>query len=217
MVGWLGLVGDETVVRDHYGGREDWGGHEDGVAVDLLHGERRGDDLLLQRVSVWSTQWRTQTRSETTQTVCVCVCSLLKPYSHGLGDAHVALGRLWGDTAGGNQCLHWLVEEHAAGNTICYWKNSSALHCEKQTKKNLFTLSFGALTVAVHLGWTPRLRVFGLCPAETSCWSGRTSWGCCRTASSDLCSSARARSLLSVSARSARSSAGPTMKQRKNT
>lgn len=25
---------------------------------------------------------------------CVCVCSLLKPYSHGLGDAHVALGRL---------------------------------------------------------------------------------------------------------------------------
>lgn len=82
MVGRLGLVRDETVVWDHYGGREDRGGHEDRVAVDLLHGERRGDDLLLQRV-------------------------------YGLGDAHVALGRLRGDTASGNQRLHRLVEEHA--------------------------------------------------------------------------------------------------------
>lgn len=39
MVGRLGLVRDETVVRDHDGGREDRRGHEDGVAVDLLHGE----------------------------------------------------------------------------------------------------------------------------------------------------------------------------------
>lgn len=37
-------------------------------------------------------------------------------HSHGLRDAHVALGRLRGDTASGNQRLHWLVEEHAAGN-----------------------------------------------------------------------------------------------------
>lgn len=50
--GRLGLVRDEGVVRDHDGRREDGGGHQDGVAVDLLHGERRGDDLLLQRVSV---------------------------------------------------------------------------------------------------------------------------------------------------------------------
>lgn len=52
------------------------------------------------------------------------MCSLIKQFSHGLGDAHVALGRLRGDTASGNQRLHWLVEEHAAGNKICYWKNS---------------------------------------------------------------------------------------------
>lgn len=52
MVGGLGLVCDEGVVRNHYRGREDWGGHEDGIAVDLLHGERRADDLLLQSVSV---------------------------------------------------------------------------------------------------------------------------------------------------------------------
>lgn len=39
MVGRVGLVADEAVVRDHYRGREDWGGHQDGVAVDLLHGE----------------------------------------------------------------------------------------------------------------------------------------------------------------------------------
>lgn len=45
------LVCDDIVVWDHYGGGEDRGGHEDGIAVDLLHGERRGDDLLLQRVS----------------------------------------------------------------------------------------------------------------------------------------------------------------------
>lgn len=51
MVGRLGLVCDETVVRDHDGGCEDRRGYEDGVAVDLLHGERRGDDLLLQGVS----------------------------------------------------------------------------------------------------------------------------------------------------------------------
>lgn len=56
MVGRLGLVCHETVVWDHYGGREDRGGHEDGVAVDLLHGERGGDDLLLQGVSVWKAQ-----------------------------------------------------------------------------------------------------------------------------------------------------------------
>lgn len=43
-----------------------------------------------------------------------------KQYSHGLGDAHVTLGSLGGDTAGGNQCLHWLVEEHAAREAICY-------------------------------------------------------------------------------------------------
>lgn len=82
LVGRLGLVCDEAVVWDHYGGREDRGGHEDGVAVDLLHGEGRGDDLLLQGV-------------------------------YGLRDAHVALGRLRGDAASGNQRLHWLVEEHA--------------------------------------------------------------------------------------------------------
>lgn len=39
VVGRMGLVRDETVVRDHYRGRENWRGHEDGVAVDLLHGE----------------------------------------------------------------------------------------------------------------------------------------------------------------------------------
>jgi len=39
LVGRRGLVCDETVVWDHYGGREDRGGDEDGVAVDLLHGE----------------------------------------------------------------------------------------------------------------------------------------------------------------------------------
>lgn len=82
VVGRLGLVRHETVVWDHYGGREDRGGHKDGVAVDLLHGERGGDDLLLQ-----------------------CV--------YGLGEAHVALRRLRGDAASGNQRLHWLVEEHS--------------------------------------------------------------------------------------------------------
>lgn len=51
VVGRLGLVAHEAVVRDHYGGREDGRGHEDGVAVDLLHGELGGDDLLLQCVS----------------------------------------------------------------------------------------------------------------------------------------------------------------------
>lgn len=51
VVGRLGLVAHEAVMRDHNGGREDGRGHEDGVAVDLLHGELRGDDLLLQRVS----------------------------------------------------------------------------------------------------------------------------------------------------------------------
>lgn len=51
VVGRLGLVAHEAVVRDHYGGREDRRGHEDGIAVDLLHGELRGDNLLLQRVS----------------------------------------------------------------------------------------------------------------------------------------------------------------------
>lgn len=51
VVGRLGLVAHEAVVRDHDGGREDGRGHEDGVAVDLLHGELGCDDLLLQRVS----------------------------------------------------------------------------------------------------------------------------------------------------------------------
>lgn len=50
MVGWLRLVCDEAVVRDHDGGREDRRGDEDGVAVDLWHGERGGDHLLLQGV-----------------------------------------------------------------------------------------------------------------------------------------------------------------------
>lgn len=52
MVRRVGLVCDETVVWDHDGGCEDGGGNEDGIAVDLLHGERRGNDLLLQSVSV---------------------------------------------------------------------------------------------------------------------------------------------------------------------
>lgn len=51
VVGRLGLVAHEAVVRDHDGGREDGRGHQDGVAVDLLHGELGCDDLLLQRVS----------------------------------------------------------------------------------------------------------------------------------------------------------------------
>lgn len=51
VVGRLGLVAHEAVVRDHDGGREDGRGHEDGVAVDLLHGELGCNDLLLQRVS----------------------------------------------------------------------------------------------------------------------------------------------------------------------
>lgn len=62
--------------------------------------------------------------SDTMWHYTMCVCSVIKQFSHGLGDAHVALGRLWGDTASGNQRLHWLVEKHAAGNKICYWKNS---------------------------------------------------------------------------------------------
>lgn len=41
--------------------------------------------------------------------VCVCACSVIKQFSHGLRDAHVALGRLRGDAASGNQRLHWLV------------------------------------------------------------------------------------------------------------
>lgn len=39
VVGGLGLGCDKTVVRDHYGGREDRRGDKDGVAVDLLHGQ----------------------------------------------------------------------------------------------------------------------------------------------------------------------------------
>lgn len=56
VVGRLGLVCHETVVGDHYGGREDGRGHKDSIAVDLLHGELGGDDLLLQCVSAWRTQ-----------------------------------------------------------------------------------------------------------------------------------------------------------------
>lgn len=55
VVGRLGLVAHEAVVRDHDGGREDGRGHEDGVTVDLLHGELGCDDLLLQRVSAQRT------------------------------------------------------------------------------------------------------------------------------------------------------------------
>ena len=69
VVGWVGLVGDETVVRDHYRGREDWGGHEDGVAVDLLHGEWRSKDLLLQRVSA------DQRSSSSDPCTCVRACA----------------------------------------------------------------------------------------------------------------------------------------------
>lgn len=49
VVGRLGLMRDEGVVWDHYGGSENGGGHQHGVAVDLLHGER--GDRLLQAVS----------------------------------------------------------------------------------------------------------------------------------------------------------------------
>ena len=51
--------------------------------------------------------------------VCVCARGVIEQFSHGLGDAHVALGRLRGDTASGDQRLHRLVQEHAAGNAIC--------------------------------------------------------------------------------------------------
>lgn len=109
MVGRMGLVGDEAVVWDHYRGREDWRGHQDGVAVDLLHGKRRSDDLLLQRVS------EDERRESSDPRVHVHV-SIYRVYLHALRDSHVALGRLRGDVAGGDQSLHWLVEEHPAGH-----------------------------------------------------------------------------------------------------
>jgi len=46
------------------------------------------------------------------------MCGVIKQFSHGLGDARGALGRLRGDTVSGNQRLHRLVEEHAAGIKI---------------------------------------------------------------------------------------------------
>jgi len=39
-------VCDEGVVWDHYGGSENRRGHENGVTVDLLHGEGRQDTKL---------------------------------------------------------------------------------------------------------------------------------------------------------------------------
>ena len=74
VVGRLGLVCDESVVWDHDGRREDRGGHEDGVAVDLLHGERRGDDLLLQRVSVWRAGGGNSGTIWTTKQTSVILC-----------------------------------------------------------------------------------------------------------------------------------------------
>lgn len=89
----------------------------------------------------WLAAWRTKGRWSAAPT-CICVegkneglirdakphrqrdACQDEPYSHALRDSHVALGRLWGDTAGGDQCLHWLVQKHAAGNKICNWKNS---------------------------------------------------------------------------------------------
>lgn len=87
MVGRMGLVGDEAVVWDHYRGREDRRGHQDGVAVDLLHGKRRSDDLLLQRVS------EGERRDSSDPRVHVHV-SIYRVYLHALRDSHVALGRL---------------------------------------------------------------------------------------------------------------------------
>lgn len=89
VVGRMGLVGDEAVVWDHYRGCEDRRGHEDGVAVDLLHGKRGSDDLLLQRVSV-------NIKAGTIQEPA-CVCAHARVYRvhlHALRDSHVALGRL---------------------------------------------------------------------------------------------------------------------------
>lgn len=76
---------------------------------------------------------------QTTVCVCaVCACSdSFKHFSHGLGDAHVALGRLRGDTAGGNQRLHWLVEKHPAENEIgSVWtdeRTTTSKHTSKRT------------------------------------------------------------------------------------
>lgn len=53
---------------------------------------------------------------------------------------------------------------------------------------------FRGLTVAVRPGWTGCWFAFGWGPAGAGCWSGRTSWGCCRRASSDSCLSAQANS-----------------------
>lgn len=67
---------DEGVVRDHDGGREDGGGHQHGVAVDLLHGEGRGDERLLQAVSVTPGQQKAQGQwNKVKDTDCVCVCA----------------------------------------------------------------------------------------------------------------------------------------------
>lgn len=57
-------------MRDHDGGSENGRGHEDGVAVDLLHGELGSDDLLLQCVSAWGP------REERVS------CAKVKPHSH---------------------------------------------------------------------------------------------------------------------------------------
>lgn len=89
MVGRMGLVGDEAVVWDHDGGREDWRGHQDGVAVDLLHGKRRGDDLLLQRVSGDGRRDSSDPRVRMLAHVAID-----RVYLHALRDPHVALGRL---------------------------------------------------------------------------------------------------------------------------
>lgn len=51
MVRRVGLVCDETVVWDHDGGCEDRRGNKDGIAVDLLHGECRRNNRLLQSVN----------------------------------------------------------------------------------------------------------------------------------------------------------------------
>lgn len=70
----------------------------------------------------------------------VCVCWVIKLLLHGLGDAHVALGRLRGDTASGNQRLHWLVEEHTAGREMLLWVSTVENNSCCQTDDAFFYL-----------------------------------------------------------------------------